>query len=422
MLSTISAVCLLALGVGAPQDAQLPITGRADGRLAPLDDLMTEFIKEHKVVGAVLAVSRFGRLVYSRGFGYADLEAKEIMQPDASFRIASLSKPITSAAVVLLAQEELFDLDDPVLEHLDSKLLGGALPHDKRWGDVTIRMLLQHTGGFDRLRTEDPMFRSRRLSRVLGVSTPPTATQIIEYMFERPLDFTPGERHAYSNFGYTVLGRTIEHVSEEGYEDVVRERILEPLGIKSMRLGRSLESDRFEDEVHYHDDDENYSVFAPHRRLLVSTPYGSWYQESLDSHAGWISSAPDLLRFALLFDDRGEEALLNKESIDATFARPEIGGLDESPQSSWYALGWRVRPIGSTRLNAWHLGYLPGSESILVRRQDGLCWAVLFNSRSGDKRLAPAIDPLLHLAMDEIRYWPEDDLFDPEPAPEKESD
>lgn len=415
MLATLSAVCLLAFTPGALQDSRLPITGRADERLAPFDELMTSFIKRHDVVGATLSISRFGRLVYSRGFGYAELEDKEVMQPDASFRIASLSKPITSAVIVLLAQQEELDLDDPVLEHLDPELLNGELPDDERWADITIRMLLQHTAGFDRLRSPDPMFHSRRISRILDVPSPPSAEQVISYMFGRPLDFEPGERHAYSNFGYTLLGRVIEHVTEEDYEEAVRVRLLEPLGITSLRIGKSLEAERFEGEVHYHDDSENFSVFAPDRRLFVPVPYGSWYHESLDSHAGWIGSAPDLLRFARLFDVQAGYPILSKSSIAETFAPPRIEGHDLAKRKAWYGLGWQVRPIGSTRLNTWHLGYLPGSEAILVRRQDGLSWAILFNSRSGEKRLAQAIDPLMHEVADQVRFWPEDDLFEAEP-------
>lgn len=393
------------------QAVELPVSGRAEPALEVFDDLMRDFMVERDVVGAALAVSHRGRLVYARGFGYADLSTRQPMGPDASFRIASLSKPITSATLVALSQRGDFDLDDPVLEHVDSKLLGGSLPQDERWADITLRMLLQHTAGFDRLKTEDPMFRSRSIARALHVPSPPTADQVIKYMFGFDLDFDPGERYAYSNFGYSLLGRVIEHRSGDTYEATVQKTIAEPMGMKTLRQGKSLASERLEGEVRYHDDGENLSVFSMGRRRLVSVPYGTWYQESLDSPGGWICSAPDLLRFARLFDEGSQDGVLSKDSVADMFARPKVSVEGDE---IWYGLGWQVRKIGSTRRNTWHMGYLPGSESLLVRRQDGLSWAVLFNSRGGEERLATAIDPLIHRAADTINHWPPIDLFQDE--------
>src|SRR4051812_36316714 len=100
------------------KSAELPVTGAADPNLAPFDKLMTGFVAEHAIPGASLAVTRNGRLVYARGFGYADVENKTPVEPGALFRIASVSKPITGVAVMHLLDAGKIKLDDPVLKYV----------------------------------------------------------------------------------------------------------------------------------------------------------------------------------------------------------------------------------------------------------------------------------------------------------------
>src|SRR5262245_31604813 len=102
--------------VAQTSDGKIPITGVANPNLDPFDTLMTSFVKENKVPGASLAVTRQGKLVYARGFGYADVDQKEPVQPDALFRIASVSKPITGVAVMQLAEKQKLKLDDKVMD------------------------------------------------------------------------------------------------------------------------------------------------------------------------------------------------------------------------------------------------------------------------------------------------------------------
>ena len=94
-------------------------------------------------------------------------------------------------------------------------------------------------------------------------------------------------------------------------------------------------------------------------------------------------------------------------------APPASRRTDGTVESSFYGCGWMVRPVGTAgRANYWHSGSLPGTNTLLVRRHDGLSWAVLFNQRSEDKKLPDgAIDAALHRAADSVRVWPEQDLF-----------
>jgi N-acyl-D-amino-acid deacylase len=184
------------------------ITGDHQAELRPFDELMTSFVKEQHVPGAALAVTKEGRLVYARGFGWADRERQQAVAPNALFRIASISKPITAVAVLHLIENKRIALDDTVWH-----LLKLPDPDDARWKNVTLLHLLQHTGGWDRDVSFDPMFRYRRITEALKVSLPIGPKHIIQYMLTQPLDFDPGSKYAYSNFGYCLVGRVFEHVS-----------------------------------------------------------------------------------------------------------------------------------------------------------------------------------------------------------------
>src|SRR5262249_30258373 len=155
---------------------------------------MREFLAKHRIPGAALAVTRHGRLVYARGFGLADLAKADPVRPDALFRIASVSKPVTAAAVPKLAEPGRLTPHDGALDPPRPGLR--TPPADPRWGRVTVRELLQHRGGWDRQKSFDPMFRSARIARSLGTTPPAAASDVVRYMLGQPLDFDPGAREA----------------------------------------------------------------------------------------------------------------------------------------------------------------------------------------------------------------------------------
>ena len=264
----------------------LPVTGKANPNLASFDRVMEKVVREHHVPGAALAVARNGRIVYARGYGYADLDKKEPVEPNALFRIASVTKPFTAVAVLQLVESGKLHLNDKVFHVLELKAPADPkIKFDERWKQITILELLQHRGGWDRDKSFDPMFRSPAICKEMKVKPPADQEAIIHYMLRRPLDFNPGERYAYSNFGYCLLGRVIEKVSKKGYEDYVKEKVLAPLGIVRMRQGRTLANERAKGEVKYYDG-EGIAIMGPHIGKKQPEPYGCWCLESMDSHGG----------------------------------------------------------------------------------------------------------------------------------------
>lgn len=405
-------VVLLLASPAAAAEPAIPVTGREEARFASVDKLVMSFLDEHKLPGAAVAIARNGRVVYARGFGFADAEAKSPVQPDSLFRVASISKPVTAAAVLQLVGRGKLKLDELVFDVLQLKEpTGQEIAFDPRWKKVTIDHLLHHTGGWDRARAFDPMFASPKVVAELGVPPPASPDAIIQYMLRRPLQFDPGSEFAYSNFGYCLLGRVIEKRSGMGYEAYVREQVLKPLGIEGMQLGRTLFADRAKGEVRYHQPgaEPAKAIMGPEIGKPVPLPYGVWCVESMDSHGGWIGAAPDLAKFASAFEDPAKCKLLQKREAEEMFAPPaapvsrtESGTL----KNRYYACGWQVVSAGEGRFNYYHTGSLDGTSTILVHRHDGLSWAILFNSRGGKTPPAVLIDPLMHKAVDEVKDWP----------------
>jgi N-acyl-D-amino-acid deacylase len=228
----------------------------------------------------------------------------------------------------------------------------------------------------------------------------------------RPLDFDPGARYAYSNFGYMVLGRVIEKVTGLPYERYVREKVLAPMDITDMRIGAARKSERLFGEVCYYDSGQRLgrSVFSADGDTPTPMAYAFQSPETMDAHGGWVGSAVDLMRFATALDRTDAKAVLKPKSLAEMFARPAPPlGRDEdgSPSAAYYALGWQVRPVGSSgKANTWHNGSMPGTATILVRMADGTAWAMLCNSDdAGD------LDALMHRAVATVADWPRGDLF-----------
>lgn len=374
----------------------------------PFDELLRSFVSQHAVPGASIAVGRGGEILYARAFGIANVVEKVPVEPHSLFRIASISKPVTAVAILQQCERGNLTLDSCVWE-----LLKLDEPTDPRWKQVTIRQLLQHTGGWDRNASIDPMFMSVAFATEAGTPPPAGPAEVIRAMLKRPLDFDPGTKYAYSNFGYCLLGRVLESLPSargRSYEQIVRDEVFTPVGALSPRIGHTLTTSV--DEVRYSMpviDGEppvrEDSVFMPGEK--VAPPYGAWHLEAMHAHGGWIASAPDLVRFAMGCDEAATEpssnrqALLSLAMIDEMFAKPSGEDLTES--EIWYGHGWNVRTSGNGR-NTWHMGALDGTSTILVRRSDGMTWAVLFNMRknANGEELARLIDPLVHGAANAV--------------------
>lgn len=361
--------------------------------------------------GASIAIAKDGQLKLARGYGLANVEDREPVHADSLFRIASVSKPITAVATLRLVENDQLDLEEKVFEILDEYRGTDGTEPDPGLSRVTVRNLLQHSGGWDRQKSFDPMFISRRIEAALGVPKPVSCQDVITYMTGQALDFAPGTEYAYSNFGYCLLGRVIEEVTGQPYEEHVSESVLLPLGITQMTIGGTLGEERLKGEVTYYGYDGQGLVRSamPGAPVRVPEHYGGFHVEALDAHGGWVASAIDLVRFASSADGSRPPAALQPDTVSEMAGRPDLSRWQGS--SSYYGMGWNVRPAGDDA-NWWHFGNMPGSVSLLVRTHHGFAWAGLFNSRPQNTReFILEVDRLMWQGVNSVGQWPNDDLF-----------
>jgi len=309
-------------------------------------DPVKQFMSDHKVPGLSFAIAKDGKLLKQQAFGFANLETREALVPLHRFRIASVSKPITASALFLLIEQEKLTLDAPVFGER------GFIEGPKE-SKITIRHLLTHTSGGWTNNDRDPMFQKDSLNH----------SELIAWTLANiPPDHEPGKAYAYSNFGYCLLGRVIEKISGQSYEEFVRKNILSLCGAEGMTIGKGLR------EVCYYTDGKpnTYKMNVPR----------------MDSHGGWIGTPGEMLAFALHVDGFAQPADLLKEESLKSMTTP--GAVNEG-----YACGWNVNTHG----NYWHSGSLPGLTSLLVRTRGGDCWAACVNTRG--KGLGLALDQLM---------------------------
>ena len=207
------------------------------------DSVITSLMKKYQVPGGAVAVINNGKLVLARGYGLSDTGNTLIAHPDSLFRIASLSKQITSAVVLTLVQNGKLSLTDKPFT-----LLGftpdPSKPETAALAKITIQELLHHTGGWSRetgctnCSTEgDPMFESETIAAAQSIPSPPDCDHIIQYMLSQPVYWTPGKVYDYSNFGYCVLGAVIEKVTGKSYASYAATSVLGPSGANRHRAG-----------------------------------------------------------------------------------------------------------------------------------------------------------------------------------------
>ncbi len=358
----------------------VPVTGVAVPGVEAFDKNVTALLKKYNIPGASIAVAKNGKLILARGYGYADFEAKQPMQPDSMFRIGSTSKILAAQAVLLLKDQGKLNLDAKFLDVLtDYQVAQGG---DARLRNITIRNLLQHSGGWDRDKSGDPMGLQGTISRPLHIAMPVTCPDVMRYMMGQPLDFTPGTKQAYSNFGYCILSQVIERVSGEPFEVYVRNHVLAPMDVHAMSIGYSQSlSQRGPYEVKYYEYNGAPmadSVFPGGGK--VQAPYGGFDMLTIEASGGWIGSTIDLTRIMTAIDGSRTAPLLLPETTAEWTANPHLPSWSIGPDY-WYGLGIFVGPTPSTW---YHGGAIPGGRSELLRDGNGYTWAIMTNSMSQD--------------------------------------
>jgi N-acyl-D-amino-acid deacylase len=382
-------------------EARFPTTGKEAPGLQPLDEAVITMMGRHGIPGAALAIARNGKLVFARGYGWADLEARKLVQPDTIFGMASLSKSITAMAVLRLVEQEKLALDDrafPILEHIR--------PHpgarvDPRLPKITIRQLLNHSGGWDRKVSGDPVNWTTQIRLKLGPQAHITARSIISYTMGKPLDFDPGTACKYCNFGYIVLGEVIEKVSGQPYEKYIQEHVLRPMGVRRMAV---------------HAGNGRYAPDEARRYLGgANTELTGWKQPYLNASGGWAASAVDLVRFLTAVDgSRGKRFLGDK--VFAEMIAPTPAPVKPRADGSYVGLGWDIVNQKDKEFTYFKDGSWYGMRGFMKRKPNGVNWVLLFNASMDpdniDGSVAQHAVREVQQAIERLDKYPDLDLFD----------
>jgi D-alanyl-D-alanine carboxypeptidase len=200
----------------------LSLAARAQSPLSPdakakIDTAVTQVLSSTKVPSASIAIVKDGHIAYLQAYGLARLSPPMEATPQMQYSVGSISKQFTAAAVLMMAQEGKLTLDDPVSKYL---------PELTRAKEVTIRMLLSHTSGYQDYWPEDYVMTS--------MMVPTTAQHILDVWGKRPLDFDPGTQWQYSNTNFVIAGRIVEQVSGIPIIDLLKKRIFLPLGMDNV--------------------------------------------------------------------------------------------------------------------------------------------------------------------------------------------
>jgi len=338
------------------------------------EEVLLEFYNKYQLPGGIsLAISHGEKLVYSGSVGYADSKHTKKLTPGYRMRIASLSKPITSIAIMKLMEENKLALDEKVFgEDGIFKNEYGMPIYNGNFVDSTVRQLLEHSSGGWGNSRNDPMFMLPELDG---------KNLITKVLNDYPLTLLPGSNYDYSNFGYYILGRVIEKKSGRTYESYVKENILKPAGINGMRIGTN---NSISDEVEYigTQGEDTYSVRPLH----------------MDSHGGWVANPVELLKLLVRVDGFSNvKDILNLQTIN-TMVTP-------SSVSNYYALGWSVNQYN----NWWHTGSLPGTTTEMARSSNGFNWVILINYRPNNSirgQFETDMDQIFWKILETVEEWP----------------
>ena len=321
---TVTALFLLSPGARA-----------GDKTAAKIEEYLAACVEAEQFNGSVLVVCEKERLV-CRGFGMANFELQVANTPETKFRLGSVTKQFTAMAVMMLAEQGKLSIDDPVSNYI------GEAP--EAWKEVTVHHLLSHTSGIPNF-TSFPDYQET-------MRQPSTPIETIARFRDKPLEFVSGEKFAYSNSGYILLGAVIEKATGKSYSAFLREAIFEPLEMRDTGYDHPEEIIERRASGYQRDSGLSNASF-----LDMSVPFAA---------GGLYSTVGDLGRWSEALD---AGKLLSKKGMKTMF----------TPVKGDYAYGWNVH-TRSGHLVASHGGGINGFATSILRIPDlHVCVVVLSN-------------------------------------------
>jgi CubicO group peptidase (beta-lactamase class C family) len=317
---SLSAVLVFAVSATSlAQDLGLPMTapelvGMSSERLERIRPAMQKYIDDGLVPGVITMIARKGKIVHFETQGYMDVDSGKVMQADAIFRIASMTKPITSVALMMLWEEGAFQLRDPVsrfIPSFENQVVSSTSDSSARTGElvpvkrpVTIRDMLTHTAGLANSYRGNAQFYGENIR----VNPDDSLESYIDRLAGLPLNYQPGEEWQYSA-ATNVVGRLVEVISGQTLDEFMQQRIFQPLGMTDTRFFMDDDKDGRLMSQYSPGPDENKIVMADpgsNESRWINSPNKSVYTGA----GGLVSTPHDYMRF--------QQAMLNGGELDGT--------------------------------------------------------------------------------------------------------
>ena len=315
---------------------QPSVVGLAPEGLDRVTRLMTEFVEEGKIAGAVGGVARRGQVAYLEAVGYQDLETRSPMTENSLFRIYSMTRAVTAVAVMILQEEGRLDLDDPVSRYLpafaDVRVLDEATDEPREpVRAVTVRDLLLFTSGVNS-RSSAPYREAGVRSRSIPLS------RLVQNVVDVPLMEDPGRRYRYG-VATTVAGAVVEAASGQRFDRFLRERVLDPLGMaETVFWADPGRRDRLT-TVYRQTADGGLEPYRIETLPFTEEPV------LLEGGVGLLSTVPDFMRFAQMLANGGELEGVRILETDTVAGMTENGLSDAVLETRRGGLGWGLANV-----------------------------------------------------------------------------
>lgn len=280
--------------------------------LAPAFEIVDQAVADGSIPGATVLIMQHGRVIEHRDFGVREIKSKQAFQSDTVCWIASLTKPVTATAAMILVERGDLDMDAPIETYLPQ--FSNLVTSNGQRHSVTVRQLMSHMSGIPAsVPLREPFFFTQHwFDRTLP--------EVVNAIAVRPLDFTPGSKVHYSNAAPYVLGRIIEVRSGKTFGEFVESEVLNPLGMDDTGFAVAKENQHRTATVYRREKDSLsvYCDYDPSWQIKMTMPDG-----------GLFSTTHDIARFANSFLDK-KHAILNEDSVKTMLTL----------QNSDYGLGW----------------------------------------------------------------------------------
>ncbi|MDK2743769.1 MAG: serine hydrolase [Nitrospira sp. BO4] len=356
----------------APLLRQWTVTGVGQSSAAAVDDTMRGVLQAAGVRNASLAVVDNTRLVFARGYTWAE-PGYPIALPTTLFRIASVSKTFAAVAAHQLIDQGLLHLHDTVQGILGLTTPTGLPPTDPSFAAITVEDLLFHRSRLN----PDFYWSDTAVAAAFGVSLPVTEAQLASFKCSEMLLATAPP---YNNWGYALLGMVVARVrGVASFFDAIRSSILQPLQMTRVRTATSLAGANFADEARYHRSGETALTLAVGRSVmtadqpLVADVYGNLHLENGASGGGLSCAAVDLARFVAAFNVNRANPMLRRSSIVAMLNAAAHSGLPRAGN------GFDGVAVTGSSFRCDKGGYIWTSQNAISFDLDGLGIVVCYN-------------------------------------------